>query len=181
MEEINLVQHVEPQPSPLRTAGMSCLLLPQLRNGCRTMEHPGACSGWTWQPGLPSTRTEPLQLVTNLLFSAELAVQPPSCTCPSVPCSHSGNLPDKKSAACTRAPSVYALLSCVYKYPKLHCWLSWLELHTQLLRAQPQKVQVNVQILGEENLSSLDTHRVQVHDRSIPNLYLARTAICSDY
>lgn len=55
-------------------------------------------------------------------------MQPPSCTCPSVPCSHSGNLPDKK-AACTQAPSISPLLSCVYKYPKSHCWLSCLELH----------------------------------------------------
>lgn len=136
---MDLVQHVNPQPSSLLVqhvnphpcipvAGMS-FLLPQLRNSCRSMEHHSACSGWTWQPGLPSTRTEILHIVTDILFSAELAVQPPSCTCPSVPCSHSGNMPDKKSAACTQAPSVSPLLSCVYKYPKPHCWLSWLELH----------------------------------------------------
>lgn len=162
---------------------MSCFLLPQLRNGCRSMEHHGACSGGTWHPSLPSTRTEPLHLVTNILLSAELAVQPPSCTRPSVQCSQPGNLPDKKvQHAHTLPPS--PLLSCVYKYPKpLSCWLSCLELHILSAaestatkgaskRANPRggKPQLTGHTQG--------TGTLQEHSLTSPNPHPARTAIC---
>lgn len=158
-----MVQHVNPQPSPLLVqhvnphpcipvAGMS-FLLPQLRNSCRSMEHHSACSGRTWQPGLPSTRTEILHIVTDILFSAELAVQPPSCTCPSVPCSHSGNMPDKKVQHAHKLPQSPPFSAvCINIQNPTAGSAGWSCTFTLLLRTHAQKVQVNVQINWHQNL-----------------------------
>lgn len=60
--------------------------------------------------------------------------------------------------------SVSLLLSCVYKYPKPHCWLSWLELHIH--SAAESRATKGASKCAK--VSAHGTHRVQLCYRSIP-------------